>query len=115
MPTLRQAQVTQAASQVSIDSFICPSVGGARGSTENDNEGFGYTDYAPIILVDDIVSLGGPSTPKFSRSVSSTLAAVVESVRLLTEPATPSVSLRPLVVINPTRFLGDEFHYDLLV
>ena len=41
-----------AASSVSIDSFICPSVGGARGSTENDSNGFGFTDYAPVILVD---------------------------------------------------------------
>ena len=44
------------AASVSVDSFICPSVGGVRGSTENDSDGFGFTDYAPIILVDDIFS-----------------------------------------------------------
>ena len=40
------------ASTAVIDAFICPSVGGARGSTKNDTDGFGFTDYAPIILVD---------------------------------------------------------------
>ena len=45
-----------AASSTFIDSFICPSVGGPRGSTENDQDGFGFTDYAPIILVDTTIS-----------------------------------------------------------
>lgn len=48
--------VNVAGAQTSIDAFICPSVGGARGSTELDNEGYGYTDYAPIILVDSTIS-----------------------------------------------------------
>ena len=44
------------ASNTSVDAFLCPSVGGVRGSTENDSMGFGFTDYAPIILVDTTIS-----------------------------------------------------------
>lgn len=44
-------------SRFAVDSFICPSVGGARGSTETDGE-YGYTDYAPIILVDNTITQG---------------------------------------------------------
>ena len=55
-PLLTNVGVNIPAASVSVDSFICPSVGGVRGSTENDSDGFGFTDYAPIILVDDIFS-----------------------------------------------------------
>ena len=44
--------------RTSINAFLCPSVGGLRGSTETDPDGFGYTDYAAIILVDQSMSLG---------------------------------------------------------
>ena len=43
-----------------IDAFICPTVGGVRGGTERDQPGgFGYTDYAPIILVDETITESG--------------------------------------------------------
>ena len=43
-----------------IDAFICPTVGGVRGGTERDQPGgFGYTDYAPIILVDATITESG--------------------------------------------------------
>jgi len=48
-----------AGSRTSVDAFICPTVGGARGSTELDADGYGYTDYAPIILVDSTISQNG--------------------------------------------------------
>ena len=44
---------------ISVDSFLCPSVGGVRGSTKLDTQMFGYTDYAPIILVDNTISFNG--------------------------------------------------------
>ena len=47
------------ASQSVINSFICPSVGGVRGSTERDTNNFGFTDYAPIILVDTTLTSTG--------------------------------------------------------
>ena len=48
--------------RTSINAYLCPSVGGLRGSTETDPEGFGYTDYAAIILVDNTMSFGNPGT-----------------------------------------------------
>ena len=44
--------------RTAIDAFICPTTGGVRGSTETDNQGFGYTDYAPVILVDNTITAG---------------------------------------------------------
>ena len=52
------ATVNVVGAQSSIDAFICPTSGGVRGSTETDNGGFGYTDYAPVILVDNTITLG---------------------------------------------------------
>ena len=44
--------------QSAVDAFICPTSGGVRGSTETDAQGFGYTDYAPVILVDNTITAG---------------------------------------------------------
>ena len=63
------AGANQAGAQTSVDAFICPSVGGARGSTELDNEMYGYTDYAPIILVDTTVTSVGSGQGRFEVGV----------------------------------------------
>lgn len=56
-----------AAAQSRIEAFICPTIGGPRGSAEGDtstssegNLSFGFTDYAPVIAVDDLL-YGGSS------------------------------------------------------
>ena len=54
------ATENSAGAESRIDAFICPTVGGVRGGTERDQPGgFGYTDYAPIILVDATITESG--------------------------------------------------------
>ena len=54
------ATENSAGAESRIDAFICPTVGGVRGGTERDQPGgFGYTDYAPIILVDSTITESG--------------------------------------------------------
>ena len=63
------AAVNQAGAQNSVNAFLCPSVGGIRGSKELDPDGYGYADYAAIILVDQTMSLGVPNNNVFQLGV----------------------------------------------
>jgi len=64
----------QDGSRTAIGPFICPSVGGNRGSAETDATssdpiGYGYTDYAPIILVDRTMTSVDGGTDRYEIGV----------------------------------------------